>query len=221
MRIPAKGMDNHSSKKQRGINVDQHERMYKHLEIEDRRDTESKKMWRDWVSIFVAALAVGISFWAAHDAHRSADIAAESLKVQIKALETSQRPYVGVENPLIQSGKAILQLRVYGNSPAKIISINTSCEFTHFPPRAQDGGGGSSDIPKGEKEREVLNPGSIRLLSCRPQNEPSKILSRGLTFKGEILYRDLFERQHRTSYCFFSMIGSPKVEPCDIDNNVD
>ncbi len=199
--------------------MDQHERMYKHLEIEDRREAETKKARRDWLSIMVAALAVGISFWAAHDAHRSAEIAAESLKVQVKSMETSQRPYVGVENPLIQSGKAILQLRVYGSSPAKIISVNTSCEFTHFPPRAQDGGGGSSDIPEGEGE--VLNPGSIRLLSCQPQNEPSKILSRGLTFKGEILYRDLFQKQHRTSYCWFSLIGAPKVEPCGIDNNVD
>jgi len=195
--------------------------MFKHLELEDRRDTERKKTRRDWVSIIVAVLAVGISFWAAYDAHRSADIAAESLRVQVKSMESSQRPYVGVESPSIQGGKAILQLKVYGNSPAKIISVNTSCEFSHFPPRAQDGGGGSSEMPKGEGE--VLNPGSIRLLSCRPQNEPSKILSRktALTFKGEILYRDLFEKQHQTSYCFFSMLGSPKVDPCEIDNNVD
>jgi hypothetical protein len=148
------------------------------------------------------------------------DIAADSLKVQIRTMETSQRPYIGVENPSIHNGRAILQLRVYGNGPAKIISINTSCELTHFPPRAANGGGGSGDFGKSEQEGEVLNPGSIRLVSCLPQNEPSKVLSRGLTFKGEILYRDLFEKQHRTSYCFFSLIGSTKVDPC-AENSVD
>jgi hypothetical protein len=199
--------------------MDTHERMFKHLELEDRRDLESGKARRDWISIIVAGLAAAISVLAAYDAHKSADIAAESLKVQIKSMETSQRAYIGVENPSIRSGQAILKLKVYGNSPAKIISVNTSCEFSHFPPSAHNQGGGGGDIPEGE--REVLNPGSIRLLSCRPQKGPSKILSRILTFKGEIVYRDLFEKQHQTSYCFFSMIGSPNVEPCEIENNVD
>jgi hypothetical protein len=191
--------------------------MFKHLEPEDGRDAESKKARRDWVSIVVAVLAVGISFWAAYDAHRSAEIAAESLKVQVESMETSRRSYIAVDNPLIRRGKAILQLRVYGASPVKVISIDTRCEFTHFPPRARDGGGGSSDIAEGEGE--VLNPGSVRLLSCEAQNEPSKILSRGLTFKGGILYRDLFEKEHQTSYCFFSLLDSPTVEPCGVDNN--
>lgn len=200
--------------------MDPHERMYKHLEIEDRRDAEGRKARRDWLSTIVAVLAVGISFKAAYDASQSTKIAAESLKVQVRSMESSQRPYIGVESPSIQNGKAILQLRVYGTAPAKIISINTSCEFTHFPPRAQQGGGGSGDISEGEQEGEVLNPGSVRLISCSAQNEPSA-LSRGLTFKGEVLYRDLFEKQHRTSYCFFSLIGSAKVDPCGVDNNVD
>jgi hypothetical protein len=192
--------------------------MYKHFEIEDRRDAEGKKARRDWASIAVAALAMVISLWAAYDAHRSADIAAESLKMQVKSMETSQRPYVGVENPSIRNGKAVLQLRVYGNSPAKIISIDTTCGFTRFPPRDQ-GGGGSSDFGE-QTEGEVLNPGSIRLLSCRPESKPSKILSGAVTFKGQILYRDLFGKQHSTFYCLFSTIGSSKMEPCG-DNNVD
>jgi hypothetical protein len=179
--------------------VDLHGRMFKQLEAEDRRDSEIKKARSDWVSIIVAVFALVISLKATYDASRSADIAAESLKVQEKAMEASQRPFIGVENPSIRSGKAVLQLRVYGNAPAKVVSISTSCEFTHFPPRAEDGGGDSGDFAEGNNEGEVLNPGSIRLVRCEPQDGASKVLSRGFTFKGEVRYRDTFGKQHRTS----------------------
>ena len=53
--------------------MDLHERMCKHLELEDRHQADSRKARRDWISIISAVVAIGISFWAAYDAHRSAD----------------------------------------------------------------------------------------------------------------------------------------------------
>jgi hypothetical protein len=138
--------------------VDLHGRMFKQLEAEDRRDSEIKKARSDWVSIIVAVFALVISLKATYDASRSADIAAESLKVQEKAMEASQRPFIGVENPSIRSGKAVLQLRVYGNAPAKVVSISTSCESTHFPPRAEDGGG---DLQRATTKGKCLTRGAF------------------------------------------------------------
>jgi len=155
---------------------------------------ESSKARRDWISIMIAVFAVLISVKAARDAGRSTDIAAESLKVQQESMENSQRPYIGVEPVLIGHGIATFQLKAYGGSPAKIISITSSCEFTHFPPRLEDGGGGSSGFGGGEGE--VLNPGSIRLFTCEHPKEAPNPLVRGVTIKGIITYRDIMQKEH-------------------------
>jgi hypothetical protein len=179
----------------------------------------------------ITLAAVAAAYWTGYEAHRArreaADAAKESLTTQlqsvdaqIQSMQIEQRPYVNVtfkgmsKDPV--SGVFLRVVAVVsGHTPATHVRIRTYCEkgevtdFGNVPDPEKPSVGESEtvrdSIYSSVDDRNYMSPGQPMQDSCLI--DPKMLASPGpLKVVGVVYYSDLFNRLHRTPFCFASYV---------------
>ncbi len=173
-------------------------------------DSKRHEHFRGYAALFIAVIALGLSVFTLIDNRQ--------------ARRDLQHPYIGIDdvtvdqdgigvsaggatpkgNLIIQPGAIHATFRVYGNSPATIVSYRMDCSSWPFT-------GGEDSRPN-----LTLLPGTTKVFTCLPNITTPKQyaqiedpqqgrmieLAKPIDFKLSVVYEDIFHRTETKDFCF-------------------